>query len=75
MMILIRFPDEASERSALGWLPGRFTFKSWATREMVVPPEALSWLAMEGIRFSVEGKTTYEQHFPTVRRPSVIEVL
>jgi len=57
-MILIRFPDAASERRALGYLPGRFSFKSWATGEMLVPESALPFLALEGIRFTVEGPAT-----------------
>ncbi|HKB37651.1 MAG TPA: hypothetical protein VKD72_14485 [Gemmataceae bacterium] len=54
-MILIRFPDAASERRALGYLAGRFSFKSWASGETLVPEAALSALAVEGIRFAVEG--------------------
>lgn len=57
-MIIIRFPDDAAKRRAIGWLPGRFSFKSWATGEMLVPAEALSCLAMEGIPFTVEGPAT-----------------
>jgi hypothetical protein len=40
-MILIRFPNAAEKVKALGWLPGRFSFKSWATGEMMVPEDAL----------------------------------
>jgi hypothetical protein len=60
-MVIIRFPDAAAKRRAMGWLPGRFSFRSWATGEMLVPPEALPSLAMEGIPFIVEGPATYEQ--------------
>jgi hypothetical protein len=69
-MIIIRFPDAAAKRRALGWLPGRFSFKSWATGEMLLPAEALSCLAMEGIPFTVEGPATYEQLVATVRNPA-----
>jgi hypothetical protein len=54
-MIVIRFPDADAKRQALGKLPGRFTFKSWATGEMMVPEDALAFLAVEGIPFTVEG--------------------
>ncbi len=54
-MILIRFPNPESKRSALSRLAGRFGFKSWATGEMLVPEEALAFLAVEGVAFSVEG--------------------
>lgn len=66
-MIIIRFSDEESKRRALGWLGGRFSFKSWATGEMMVPDEALPYLAREGIRFQVEGPPKYEQAIPAVR--------
>lgn len=68
-MIVIRFPDKTSKRRALGYLPGRFSFKSWASGEMIVPEAALPYLAFEGIRFSVEGPATYEHLIPTVRNP------
>jgi hypothetical protein len=53
--ILIRFPDQATKRKALGLLPGRFSFKSWASGEMMVPDDALAFLAVEGVIFFVEG--------------------
>ncbi len=69
-MILIRFPDAVSERRALGYLAGRFSFKSWASGETLVPEAALPALAVEGIRFSVEGPATYEQLVPPLRDPA-----
>ncbi len=73
-MVIIRFPDRDTERKALGYLAGRFSFKSWSTGETMVPPEALSSLAMERIRFTVEGPATYEQRVSTVRGPSAAPV-
>jgi hypothetical protein len=69
-MIRIRFPDPGIERKALGFLAGRFSFKSWANGETLVPSAALAALALEGIPFSVAGPATYEQYAPTVRDPS-----
>lgn len=66
-MILIRFPGPEAKRLALSRLAGRFAFKSWATGEMVVPEDALSFLAVEGVPFTVEGPATYEQHGPAFR--------
>jgi hypothetical protein len=66
-MIIIRFPDPAMKRQALGQLAGRFSFKSWASGELMVPEDALSYLAAEGIRFSVEGPPSYEQAIPALR--------
>ncbi|MBY0230350.1 MAG: hypothetical protein K2W96_13785 [Gemmataceae bacterium] len=66
-MILIRFPNTESKRAALGRLAGRFGFKSLASGEMLVPDDALPFLAVQGIAFSVEGPATYEQmalHLP-----------
>ena len=69
-MICIRFPDSVSERRALGYLAGRFSFKSVASGETVVPEDALRALAREGIQFAVEGPPTYEQLLPPVRDSS-----
>ncbi len=68
-MIIIRFPDAGSERRALGYLAGRFSFKSWASGETLVPEEALPFLAVEGVQFIVEGPATYEQSIPALRNP------
>ena len=68
-MIIIRFPDTESKRRALGFLAGRFSFKSWANGEMAVPETALAHLATENIPFSVEGQATYERLISTVRNP------
>lgn len=66
-MILIRFPNPESKRAALGRLAGRFRFKSFATGEMLVPEDALPFLAVEGIGFIVQGRATYEQIASSVR--------
>jgi hypothetical protein len=68
-MIIIRFPDDAAKRRALGFLAGRFSFKSWATGEMMVPPGALPALALHGIPFQALGPATYEQLATPLRNP------
>jgi hypothetical protein len=60
-MIIIRFADAESEKRALGFLAGRFSFKTWATGETMIPEAALSPLAQEGIRYTVEGPAGYER--------------
>ena len=60
-MILIKIADAESKRKALAFLAGRFSFKSWANRDLVVPEDALPDLALEGVRFSVEGPVPYEK--------------
>ena len=59
-MVIIRFPDLETKRRALGFLARRFSGKSWATGEVMVPDAALAPLAAEGIRFTVEGPDTYD---------------
>ena len=48
-------------RRALGYLLGRFSGRSWATGEVLVPEPALAHLAAEGVLFSVEGMGTYDR--------------
>ncbi|MEO6434833.1 MAG: hypothetical protein ABIP55_03605 [Tepidisphaeraceae bacterium] len=66
-MVVIRFPDHESERKALGWLPGRFSFTSRSDGVTIVPETALAPLALEGIPFSVHGRATYEQIIAPLR--------
>ena len=73
-MVLIRFQDDAAKRRALAYLAGRFSFKTWATGQMLVPEAALPFLAVEGITFTVEGPAKYEQHLPAVRNPPAAAV-
>jgi len=72
-MVILRFPDEKEERRAMGYLAGRFSFKSWAGGEMMLPESALPYLAMEGIPFQVEGPATYERLAP-LRNPAAVAV-
>ena len=69
-MVIIRFTDAAAERRALGWLAGRFSFKSWTGGQMLVPEAALGALAMEGIPFISEGPATYAQILASLRNPA-----
>lgn len=73
-MIIIRFSDAEAERRALGFLAGRFSFKSWSTGELMVPEQALGSLATEGISFFVEGPAKYDQLAATVRNPAATAV-
>ena len=73
-MIRIRFTDAQAERRGLGYLAGRFSFKSWANGETVVPQAALAALAVEGIPFTVQGPATYEQNVPSLRNPPAAKV-
>ncbi len=73
-MIIVRFPDQASERRALGYLAGRFSFTTRATGETLVPEAALPFLAAEGIAFHVQGLATYELRVPPLRKPAAATV-
>jgi hypothetical protein len=52
-MVIIRFLDETAERRALDWLAGRFSFKSWAAGQTLVPEAALAQLARAGIHRAI----------------------
>jgi hypothetical protein len=54
-MVIIRFTEENAKRRAVGWLAGRYSFKSWTCGHMMVPEAALPQLAREGISFIFEG--------------------
>jgi hypothetical protein len=73
-MVIIQFNDAAAEKKALGWLPGRFSFKTWSTGEMMLHENVLPFLAREGIGFKVKGPATYEQNLPAVRTPDSVAV-
>jgi hypothetical protein len=60
-MVIVRFPTIEMRRRALGYLLGRFSGRSWATGEVLVPEPALAHLAAEGILFSVEAAGTYDR--------------
>jgi hypothetical protein len=68
-MIRIHFRDEAEKRKAFAFLMGRYSFKSFATGEMLLPEYALPALAREGVSFVVEGPATYEQITAAFRNP------
>ena len=64
MQILVKFPDPETERRALGKLIPRFSGKSWVTGETALPARALSFLAEQGIPFTVIGPAPYEYVTP-----------
>lgn len=66
-MITITFPDRETEKRAIGFLLGRFSGRILKSGEHIVPEAALEALAEQQIKFTVLGKTTYEQHFAAIR--------
>ena len=60
-MVIVRFSSKEMRRRALAYLLGRFSGRSWATGEVLVPEPALQHLAAEGIVFTVEGPGSYDR--------------
>ena len=69
-MIRIRIAERTMKIRALGYLAGRYSFKSWADGKMLVPPPALPSLACEGIVFEVEGQATSAEQIAAFRDPA-----
>ncbi len=73
-MVILRFDNEEQERQALGWLAGRFSFKTWANGDLMVHEGVLPYLAREGITFKVQGQATYEHFRPAIRDSAAASV-
>jgi hypothetical protein len=73
-MIIIQFDDAEVEKRALGWLAGRFSFRTRASGDLMIHETALPYLAREGIAFKVKGPATYEHFVPAVRNPDPVTV-
>jgi hypothetical protein len=65
-MVIVQFDSVNQERRALGWLAGRFSFKTWANGNLMLHETVLPYLAREGIAFKVQERATYEHFRPTV---------
>jgi len=66
-MIMITFPDRATERQALAFLLGRFSGRVLKGGLHLVPEAALEAMARENISFMVKGKASYEQQVAAIR--------
>jgi hypothetical protein len=64
VMVIIRFAEKEDKRRALGFIARRFSGKSWASGELMLPDEALDVLRNEGIEFIVVGPAKYEHMAP-----------
>ena len=67
-MIQVRFANSETERKAIGFLAGRFSFRTDASGYTLVPEFALAALAVEGIPFMVDGV----RRFLLFRKPEEI---
>jgi hypothetical protein len=54
-------------KRALGWLAGRFSFKTWANGDLMLHERVLPYLARQGIPCKVQGPTKYEHFAPAIR--------
>ncbi|MBI1830955.1 MAG: hypothetical protein HYR84_05825 [Planctomycetes bacterium] len=66
-MVVITFPDEATENKAIGFLLGRFSGIILKSGEHLVPEPALAALARQNISFTVHGKASYEKQVAALR--------
>jgi hypothetical protein len=66
-MVVITFPDEETQKKALGFLLGRFSGKVLKNGEHIVPEAALAALADKNFTFTVHGKATHEKHIAALR--------
>jgi hypothetical protein len=63
-MVVITFPDNETQKKALGFLLGRFSGKVLKNGEHIVPEAAL---ADKNIPFTVHGKASYEKQIGALR--------
>jgi hypothetical protein len=73
-MVILQFESPEAEKKALGWLAGRFSFKSWRNGDLMLHETVLPYLAREGIPFKVKGRASYEHFIPEVRNPNSVPV-
>jgi len=66
-MVVITFPDNETQKKALGFLLGRFSGKVLKSGEHIVPEAALAALAEANIPFAVQGKASYEKQIAALR--------
>jgi hypothetical protein len=66
-MVVITFPDPATEKKGLGFLVKHFSGRALKSGEHIVPEAALEALAEKNITFTVKGKATYEHHLAALR--------
>jgi hypothetical protein len=66
-MVIITFPDEATQKKALGFLLGRFSGQVLKSGEHIVPEAALPALTEQNLVFTARGKASYEQQIAALR--------
>jgi hypothetical protein len=66
-MVVITFPDQETQKKALGFMLGRFSGRVLKSGEHIVPEAALAALAEQNIVFTVKGRASYEQQIAALR--------
>ena len=66
-MVVITFPDAATQKKALGFLLSRFSGKVLKNGEHIVPEAALAALADQNIPFTMCAKASYEKQIAALR--------
>lgn len=66
-MVVITFPDEQTEKKAIGFLLGRFRGTFLKSGEHILPETAMDALANQNIPFTVLGKASYEKQVAALR--------
>lgn len=61
IIVVITFPDEATEKKGLGFLLAHFSGHALNSGEVIVPEAALAALAEKNFPYSVHGKASYEK--------------
>ena len=73
-MVIVRFENAEIEKRALGYLAGRFSFRTWSNGEFLLAEAVLPYLAREGLRFTLTGSAKYEQNLPSLRTAAAAAV-
>lgn len=60
-MVIITFPDETTEKKAIGFLLGRFSGTVLKSGEHILPETAMAALARKNIPFTVHGIVSCEK--------------
>ena len=64
-MVIVTFPDKATERKALGFLLGKFSGRVFKNGDHLIPEPALEALARQNLPFIVKENPCEQSSDPT----------
>ncbi len=73
-MVTVTFPDRETQKRAIAFMLGRFSFRVLRSGENLIPEVAMESLANQDIPFTVLGKATYAQHLAAFRGAATAQV-